>query len=74
MVYKAGASQTHAAAAAALAVPCALRADGLPQPDLEKTLPGPPVTNSRHWMVSIAIEAVVNQLLQTSEHLYYNAV
>jgi hypothetical protein len=27
-----------------------LQADGLPQPDLVHTLPGPPVTNSRHWM------------------------
>jgi hypothetical protein len=26
-------------------------ADGLPQPDLEQTLPGPKLLNSRHWML-----------------------
>ena len=26
-------------------------ADGLPQPDLENTLPGPTLLNSRHWMI-----------------------
>jgi hypothetical protein len=29
---------------------CCMQADGLPQPDLVNTLPGPQVTNSRHWM------------------------
>lgn len=31
-------------------------ADGLPQPDLVSTLPGPPVTNSRHWMIKTTQE------------------
>ncbi|KAF8055667.1 hypothetical protein HT031_006689 [Scenedesmus sp. PABB004] len=31
-------------------------ADGLPQPDLDHTLPGPPVTNSRHWMIKTTKE------------------
>ncbi len=26
-------------------------ADGMPQPDLLSTLPGPPLRNSRHWMI-----------------------
>lgn len=26
-------------------------ADGMPQPDLVNTLPGPPLRNSRHWMI-----------------------
>jgi hypothetical protein len=26
-------------------------ADGMPQPDLEHTLPGPRLLNSRHWMI-----------------------
>lgn len=31
-------------------------ADGLPQPDLVHTLPGPPVSNSRHWMIKTTRE------------------
>lgn len=31
-------------------------ADGLPQPDLVNTLPGPPVANSRHWMIKTSTE------------------
>ncbi len=31
---------------------CKCWADGLPQPELASTLPGPPVRNSRHWMIS----------------------
>jgi hypothetical protein len=26
-------------------------ADGMPQPDLASSLPGPPLRNSRHWMI-----------------------
>jgi hypothetical protein len=31
-------------------------ADGLPQPDLAWTLPGPPIRNSRHWMIKTSTE------------------
>lgn len=43
-------------------------ADGMPQPDLAHTLPGPPLINSRHWMIKTMREQWRNNQVWNKRH------